>query len=354
MIKKNMGKLIIGSVIILLPIAAGLILWDRLPGVFASHWNASGEADGFAGKGMMIFGMPLIFLALQWLCVFVTAADPKNKNQSQKAFNLVLWILPVFSVVISAIMYSIALGAELNMTSLMSALLGAMFILIGNYLPKCRVNHTIGIKLPWTINDEEVWNRTHRFASWFWVAGGILMITASFFASKWAIGVMVAVLLLLMLIPTVYSYVIFRKKGGKLPSASEKKSPYIILSIVLTAVILVAVAVLMFTGDVKAECEESLSIQATYWEDIEVDYDRIDGVEYRDTFDGGERTNGFGGPRVLYGTFRNEEFGYYTRYTYTKDNGFVIIDVDGKMLVVGLESKEQTKALYEELLNKTA
>lgn len=350
-----MGKLIIGSVIILLPVAAGLILWDRLPGVFASHWNASGEANGFAGKGMMIFGLPLILLAFQWLCVLATAADPKNKNQSPKAFNLVLWILPVLSVVISAITYSIALGAELNMTSLMSALLGVMFILIGNYLPKCRVNHTIGIKLPWTINDEEVWNRTHRFASWFWVAGGILMITASFIASKWAIGVMVAVLILLVIIPTVYSYVIFKKKGGTLAKASERKSPFIILSIVLSAVVLAAAGVVMFTGSVYAECaEDSLSVKATYWEKIRVDYDMIDSVEYRDSFDGGERTSGFGSAKLLCGTFRNEEFGYYTRYTETGNKGFVVMDVDGKKLVIGLESKEQTKALYEEILNKTA
>lgn len=350
-----MGKLIIGSIIILLPIAAGLILWDKLPGTFVSHWNAQGEADGFAGKDMMIFGVPLIFLALQWLCVIATAADPKNKNQSPKAFNLVLWIMPVFSVIISAIMYSIALGAELNITVIVTALIGVMFIIIGNYLPKCRVNHTIGIKLPWTINDEEVWNRTHRFTSWFWVAGGVIMVISAFLITKWAIGVMMALVLMLAIIPTVYSYVIFRKKGGTLPKASERKSAFIILSIVLTAVILIGCGVLMFTGSINAECtEDGLSVKSTYWEDIIVDYDRINSVEYRDSFDGGERTNGFGSAKLLCGTFQNEEFGYYTRYTCTKNNGCVVMNVEGKMLVIGLESTERTKALYEEILNKTA
>ncbi len=349
-----MGKLLISSVIILLPIAAGLILWDKLPGTFATHWNLNGEADGNGSKAMAVFIMPLIFLVFQWLCVIATAADPKNKNQSPKAFNLVLWIVPVLSVVVSGLMYGIALGAEFNMTVIMSVLLGVMLIVIGNYLPKCRVNHTIGIKLPWTINDEEVWNRTHRFTSWFWVVGGVIVIATAFLSAKYAIAVLISIIILLVLIPTIYSYVIFKKKGGKLPNTEEKKkSPYIILSIVLSVVVLVAAAVIMFTGDVQVECkEETFEIKATYWENIEVRYDQIDSAEFRESFDGGERTNGFGSARLLCGTFRNEEFGYYTRYTHTENNGFIIIDSQGKKLVIGLIEKEETKELYEKLTEK--
>ncbi len=85
MIKKNLKVLIITSVIILLPILAGLVLWNQLPEQIPFHWNAAGEVDGFASKPMAVFGTPLLMLALQWLCVFATYTDPKKQNHPQMA-----------------------------------------------------------------------------------------------------------------------------------------------------------------------------------------------------------------------------------------------------------------------------
>ena len=77
MIKKNLKTLIVTSVVILLPILAGVILWNQLPNPMPTHWNASGEIDGWSSKPFAIFGLPLILLAAQWLSVLGTAADPK-------------------------------------------------------------------------------------------------------------------------------------------------------------------------------------------------------------------------------------------------------------------------------------
>ena len=77
MIKKNLKVLIITSIVILLPILAGLILWNQLPEQIPTHWNAAGEIDGWSSKPFAIFGLPAIMLAAQWLCVLGTAADPK-------------------------------------------------------------------------------------------------------------------------------------------------------------------------------------------------------------------------------------------------------------------------------------
>ncbi|MBQ9941763.1 MAG: DUF1648 domain-containing protein, partial [Christensenellaceae bacterium] len=84
MIRKNLKILIITSVIILLPILAGLILWNQLPGEVPIHWNASGEVDGWASKPVAVFVMPAILLVFQWLCTLVTGADPKKANHSVK------------------------------------------------------------------------------------------------------------------------------------------------------------------------------------------------------------------------------------------------------------------------------
>ena len=90
MIKKNLKTLIITSIVILLPILAGVILWNQLPDPMPSHWNAAGEIDGWSNKPFTIFGLPLILLAAQWLCTLGTAADPKKNNHPVKIVHLVL------------------------------------------------------------------------------------------------------------------------------------------------------------------------------------------------------------------------------------------------------------------------
>ena len=92
MIKRNKLKLIFSSILIFLPSVVGLLLWNRLPESMTTHWGADGNADGFSGKAFAVFGMPLILLAIHWLCIFFTTKDPKNKDQNHKVFGLVLWI----------------------------------------------------------------------------------------------------------------------------------------------------------------------------------------------------------------------------------------------------------------------
>ena len=140
MIKKNLKVLIITSVVILLPILAGLILWNQLPDPMPTHWNASGEVDGWSSKPFAVFGLPLILLAAQWLCVLATGADPKKNNHPEKVLHLVLWIMPVLSVVLHTITYMTTLGMEVRMERIMPVFIGVLFVIIGNYLPKCIPN----------------------------------------------------------------------------------------------------------------------------------------------------------------------------------------------------------------------
>lgn len=208
MIKKNWKILLITSIAILLPILAGLILWDQLPEQIPLHWNMEGEVDDYSSKSFAVFGLPLILLALHWVAFFVTLSDPKNKNYSDKVLHLIFWIIPVMSIVLSAIMYSVAMGKDVRVEAVISVFLGLLFLVIGNYLPKCKQSYTIGIKLPWTLNSEENWNRTHRLAGWLWAIGGFMILVAGFF------GVFVlamAIPLIMALVPIVYSYILHLK-----------------------------------------------------------------------------------------------------------------------------------------------
>ena len=208
MLKKQWKLMVITSIVILLPILAGLVLWNRLPEQMPSHWNGEGQVDGWSSKGFSVFGMPLILLGFQWVCALGTAADPKKENHPNKILQLVLWIIPILSVVLHGFTYAIAMGAGLRMEVLMPILVGVVLTIIGNYLPKCKQNYTIGIKIPWTLNSEENWNRTHRFAGWLWTAGGLLTILTGFVGGFiWFF----AIVFVMVAVPVVYSYILHRK-----------------------------------------------------------------------------------------------------------------------------------------------
>ena len=208
MIKKHLKTLIITSIVILLPMLAGLILWNQLPEQIPTHWNAAGEIDGWSSKAFAVFGLSSILLAAQWICVLGTAADPKKSNHSDKILQLVLWIVPVLSVVMYAMTFAAALGHQVRMEVMMPVLIGLMFVIIGNYLPKCQQNYTVGIKLPWTLNSEENWNKTHRFAGRLWSVCGLVILFTGFFGGFWVFFV---ISFLMVLAPTIYSYLLHRK-----------------------------------------------------------------------------------------------------------------------------------------------
>ena len=208
MIKKNWKLLIITSVIILLPMLAGVFLWNQLPEQIPTHWNAAGEVDGWGSKPFAIFGLPGIMLAAQWLCCLGTAADPKKANHSEKVLQLVLWIIPLISLVLQAITYATALGREIPIEMVMPVVIGVIFVAIGNYMPKCQQNYTIGIKIPWTLNSEENWNKTHRFAGRLWMACGAAIILTGFFGGFEAF---IGIATVMVFAPIIYSYILHRK-----------------------------------------------------------------------------------------------------------------------------------------------
>ncbi len=208
MIKKHWKVLLIASLSILIPVLAGVILWDQLPQQIPSHWNAAGEVDGWSSKPFFVFGMPLILLAALWLGAVAMQLDPKRGNHPDKVLHLCFWIIPVLSVVLSALTYATALGKEVPVEIIVPALMGLIFTVIGNYMPKCKHNYTIGIKIPWTLNSEENWNRTHRFAGWLWVACGLGIMATSFFGVFW---LFFAIVLVMVIAPCTYSYILHRK-----------------------------------------------------------------------------------------------------------------------------------------------
>ena len=211
MLKKYRKTLIITTIITLLPVLAGVILWNKLPEQFPIHFNAAGEVDGWSSKAFGVFGLPLSLVACQWLCSLGSLKmDPKAENLESKAFSLVLWIIPVLSVVLNALVYCTALGMDMNVQIIMPLLVGLLMVIIGNWLPKCKQTYTLGIKLPWTLADETNWNRTHRFAGPIWVVCGLVIMLCGLIGGAF-LWVMVAAFVVMIAAPTLYSYLLFRK-----------------------------------------------------------------------------------------------------------------------------------------------
>ena len=153
-----------------------------------------------------------MLLALHWLCMLATMMDPKRDAYTKKLLTLVLWICPVISLLIGSLIYTKCLGFDLNVGVVMSMLVGLMFLTIGNLLPKMRQSYTMGIKLPWTLNNEENWNKTHRFGGKVWVIGGVITMATAFVGSFW---ILLGILIMMVVLPTVYSFRLHLKQKSE-------------------------------------------------------------------------------------------------------------------------------------------
>lgn len=208
--KENRKTMILTCLLCLLPMALGLYFYKELPDQMPIHWNAAGEVDGYAPKALAVFGFPVFFAALELLMFFVILNDPKKQNQSNIMRQLGFWSLPVIGIIVYTATIFSGLGYDLPITTIVMILVGVLFIIVGNYMPKAKQNYTIGIKLPWTLDDTENWNKTHRLGGFLWVIGGIVFLIGAFLPGGAVLTLVTA--LVMVLVPTGYSYMLYRKK----------------------------------------------------------------------------------------------------------------------------------------------
>lgn len=206
--KNHKRTIIFTTILTLLPIAVGLILWNKLPDQMAIHFNAANEPDNWASKPFAVVGMPAIIAVIHLVCLFVTANDPKKQNITGVMKTLMLWICPFISWLCAGMTIGYALNAVRNIGVVVCVFLGILFMVIGNYLPKCTPNYTIGIKLPWTLSDEGNWRYTHRIGGFCFTAAGLIVLVSAFFGWTW---LPLAALVLAAVVPTVASFLYYKK-----------------------------------------------------------------------------------------------------------------------------------------------
>ncbi len=357
MIRNNKLKYAISTAIILLPAIITLILW----GPITERVNQSFvSVDGSGDITFMLFLtlFPVGLVVLNTALLLITGLDRRSVEQSDKVKNIIFYILPVVSLFVSSTFFVILLDTGFQVMRVVFALLGVLFAVIGNYMPKIKQNSYLGIKIRWTLGNKENWERTHRFAGILWFFGGILSLICMFLSLSVAI-IALFVILAIMIIPVpIYSYIIYRKH---IVSGAYTKEDYKVISnrkslisvIVIFAVLVPIFVILMFTGEVEATLtDNAIEIEATYWSDTALEYTKIENVEYRENGVKGHRINGFSSPHINLGWFENKEFGKYTRYTYDMKDACIVIETEKGYLVLGLDTAEQTKELYDGIMQK--
>ncbi len=207
-------SLIISFVLIAVAAIVGLVLWNQLPDPMPSHWNAAGEVDGYMSKFWGVWMMPLMTLGITLLLAAVPAIDPLKANIEKfrglyNAFiiGFVAYMLYVYGLTLAA-----ALGYQFNMTYMLLPVIGLLFIGISFLIEKAKRNFFIGIRTPWTLVSDSVWEKTHKLGAQTFRIGGALVIVSAFLGESGLWLLMVA-LLFAALIPVVYSYIAWRQEN---------------------------------------------------------------------------------------------------------------------------------------------
>lgn len=169
--------------VIALAALMAVVVYPTLPDRVPTHWDARGNVDGYSSRLVGTFLLPVVMLALWGVMEVLPKIDPRRANYAKMrgAYALVVEATLTMLFVVHAIVLAMMLGAPFSLTRMMPALLGAMFIVIGNVLPQARSNWFFGIRTPWTMSNDRVWRRTHRIAGYLFVACGLLMVASAAF-----------------------------------------------------------------------------------------------------------------------------------------------------------------------------
>ena len=194
---------------------AGLLLWNQLPEPMASHWNINDQVDGYTSKFIGVFMLPLMTLGMFLLFLVIPSIDPLKANiaQFRGAFNLFLVLIVAFMVYLYGLTLAWNLGyTGFRMSGAMLPAIGLLFIFLGFMMRQAKRNFFIGIRTPWTLSSDHVWNETHRVGAVLFMISGALAFIGGFLGGTTAFWLMFAPIISTTLFLLVYSYVLYQRE----------------------------------------------------------------------------------------------------------------------------------------------
>lgn len=200
--------------IIAAALAASAVVYPDLPERVPTHWNLEGEVDGWSPRAWGAWLMPVVIAFIWALMRWLPAIDPRRKNYDKfgGAFEGIMLSVMVFILILHGIMLGAALGYPVAMERVVPVGVGLLFIVIGNLLPRARSNWFVGIRTPWTLSSDRVWEKTHRVGGKLFVLGGILISLSTLLGASWSRWVLIAVVSICSLGAVIYSYWEWRKE----------------------------------------------------------------------------------------------------------------------------------------------
>ena len=205
---------IITSIICLLPIAIGLILWNKLPETMVRHWSFNGQPDGYSSKFVCVVIFPVLLTCLQ---IFMVGTLFFKKEAASKKFkNVYFWIIPVASVIVNFLMYALNLGIQVNIFFWVNVFVSLLFMVLGNILPKSPVNQ-IKVTVPQAIKDDE--NKVasmkkmiaRRYGLVLFIAGLFMLVTSFTPFVKWTMLGGIGFIILGAIVSSIITTIQFKK-----------------------------------------------------------------------------------------------------------------------------------------------
>ena len=214
MTKTDRNTLIAATVVCLLPLALGAAVYAELPAQIPYHWGINGQPDNWMPKEyywIVPVGMAVMNVIVQLILIYA----PLRNNIPRVFTRVLVWMIPVMTIILYPVTIFYSLGVNIPISLVVLLMVGMIILIIGNYMPKTRWNYTVGIKVPWTLKNEEVWNKTHRLAGWLWTAGGLVFIIAALTMQSvpvFMFALILTVIALITVIPIIYSAVLYTKQ----------------------------------------------------------------------------------------------------------------------------------------------
>lgn len=208
------NTVIIVLILILAGTLAGLVLWNKLPAQMASHWDINDQVNGYMPKVWGVFLMPLVTLGMFVLFLAVPAMDPLRANiaKFREAFNLFIVLIVAFMLYVHALTLAWSLGyTNFKMSTSMLPAMGLLFIFIGFMLRKAKRNFFIGIRTPWTLSSDYVWDKTHQLGATLFAASGVLAFIGGIIGGITAFWFLFIPLMGSTIFLLIYSYVLYQR-----------------------------------------------------------------------------------------------------------------------------------------------
>ncbi len=209
---KNMMKTWIVMIVAIIIAAVGILI---MPDTIPTHFGPSGEPDAWGSKYTVLL-YPAILLVVSVLAAPMIKLDPKMENYQRfsKYYYNFFFGFALFFVAIEVSNIAIALGADINVGSVICFAVGVLMFFVGNMMPKIKQNYFFGIKTPWALTDEENWFKTHRLGGKTFAIGGIVIMIAACIPGEFKIWILLAAIIFMSIVPLAHSYILFKRKNN--------------------------------------------------------------------------------------------------------------------------------------------